>query len=151
MPAEYQTICKLPLEDGARCGHVIASNKKGAIELPALGSAPSDRAKNLVQAIIGHMMKKHPAQLAATMMNLAEQFIGYQALTFTECQEPGVPAFLNQFAAHLASISIVPVSDESLETIIGRMNFTQEDPRRAEVLAGMKYLRDFMSRRGVTG
>ena len=143
---KYRTVCKILLEDGARCGHVIVTAPE--MKVPEIGSPTDEKVKVFVQAIAGHMMKKHP-QLAAMMMNTWEQFLGHQALCFTDSEDPNVPLFMVQYSAYLASVSIVTVSDEALETLVGQMDFTLEDPRRAQVIQGMKYLRDFMSRKVV--
>lgn len=146
MPGKYQTVCKIPLEDGARCGHVIVTAPE--MKVPEIGSPTDEKVKTFVQAIVAHMMKKHP-QFAGTLMNVWEQFLGFSALGFTDSEDPNVPLFMAQYSAYLASISIVTVSDEALETLVGRMDFTMDDPRRAQVVQGMKYLRDFMSRKVV--
>lgn len=143
---KHQTICKISLEDGARCGHVIVTAPE--MKVPEIGLPTDEKVKAFVQAIAGHMMKKHP-QLAAIMMNTWEQFLGHQALCFTDSEDPNVPLFMAQYSAYLASISIVTVSDEALETLVGRMDFTLDDPRRAQVIQAMKYLRSIMSRQVV--
>jgi hypothetical protein len=147
---KYITRCNVPIEDpgspgGKRpCGAEIVIT--AGIKPPELGEAPETKTKAFVQAIVGHLMKKHPP-LAAAAMNMMEQFLAFQVVGFTMSADPGCVQFMASFADALCRMSTLPVSDRAIEEVVAMMGFTMDDPQRSKVIQAMQYVRNFQLRK----
>jgi hypothetical protein len=147
MPNKYTTRCNIPIldEDGKPtriCGMEIVVTP--GIKVPELGREPDPKTKAFVQAIVGHMMKKHPA-VAAASMNMMEQFLSYSVVGLTQCEDPGAVQFMASFAAYLCQLSTLPVTDEMIEELIKRM--PTEEPSWDDIRKALTYVRNFQLRK----
>jgi hypothetical protein len=152
---KYTTRCNIPIldEDGKPirlCGMEIVVTP--GIKVPELGGEPDPKTKAFVQAIVGHMMKKHPA-VAAASMNMMEQFLSYSVVGLTQCEDPGAVQFMASFAAYLCQLSTLPVTDEMIEELVKRILSRPEvmepmsDTSIAELRKALTYIRNFQIRK----
>jgi hypothetical protein len=144
MAQKYTTRCNIPDAEGHPCGQEIVITP--GLDVPEIGAVPAPKTKVFVQAIVSHMMKKHPP-LAALAMNSMEQFLAYFTIGFTQSQDPGVLTFMALFAEHLAKLSTIPVTDQMIVELVTRMGLAMEDPQRQKIIEAMGYVRDFQLRR----
>ena len=140
---KYRTYCNIPV-DGHPCGQEIVIAP--AMNVPTLGMESDDKAKALVRAVVAHLVKKHPPLGAATMA-LWEQYLGYIALGFTQSEDANIAEYMAKYAAHLCQIATVPVTDNMIVEMVTRMGYTMEGPQREKIIAGIKYVRDFSTRK----
>jgi hypothetical protein len=147
---KYTTHCNVPIEDpdspGGRrpCGMEIVYTP--GIKPPELGEVPEAKTKAFVQAIVGHLMKKHQP-LAAVSMNMMEQFLAYSVVGLTQSDDPGVVQFMAAFADYLCKLSTLPVTNEMIVELVTRMGLTMEDPQRQKIIEAMQYVRNFQVRK----
>lgn len=143
---KYTTRCNIPIldENGKPtrvCGQEIVVS--GGIKVPELGAVPDPKTKAFVQAIVGHLMKKHPP-IAAASMNMMEQFLAYSVVGLTQSEDPGAVQFMASFAAHLCQLSTMPVTDEMIEGLI--MQFPNH-PTPETLRHALTYVRNFQLRK----
>jgi hypothetical protein len=141
---KYTTYCNIPNESGHPCGMAVAVTN--GIVTPELGATPQDKTKAYVQAIVGHLMKKHPAH-AQHALNTMEQFLAFTAVGFSQTEDPGAISFMAHFAEYLCRISTIPVTDQMIEELVARMGMTMEDPMRPKIIEAITYVRNFQLRK----
>lgn len=144
MAQKYTTRCNIPDAEGHPCGQEIVITP--GLDVPEIGAVPAPKTKAFVQAIVGHMMKKHPP-LAALAMNSMEQFLAFFVMGFTQCEDPGALTFMALFAEHLCKISTIPVTDQMIVELVTRMGLTMEDPQRQGMIGALTYVRNFQLRK----
>jgi hypothetical protein len=144
MAQKYSTRCHISDAEGNVCGQEIVLT--AGIKVPEIGQEPEVKTKAFVQAIVGHLMKKHPGHAAFAMATM-EQFLAYSVVGMTQSEDPGCMLFMARFAEYACKISALPVSDNMIVGLVTRMELTTEDPQRAKIIQAMQYIRDFQVRR----
>lgn len=139
---EFKTYCNIPDSAGVPCGEFIA--KTSGLPAPEVGQEPATITKKFVQAIIAHLMHKHPSH-AAFAMNTMEQYLAFAAVGLTRSEDPGVTIFMAQFADYLCKLALLPVTDEMIVDLVARMGLTMEDPQREKIIKAMTYVRNFQA------
>ena len=141
----YVTYCNIPDENTKDpCGAQIVVTS--GIEVPEIGLPPASNTKKYVEAIVGHMMKKH-AGACQFALNSMEQFLAFVSLGFVRSEDPACAMFQHQFAQHLAQMSALPITDNAIYELVTQMGFTMEDPQREKVIGALRYVRDFQLRK----
>ena len=145
MPNEqrYRVLCRLPGPNGKPCGKEICTAPQ--MTVPEMGEIPDKNAQALVQAIMGHMQKKHEMHLAG-MMGAWQQFLGFNSLGYIMSEDPKVMEFMAVFGSQLRRMVCPPVSDSDIEAIVAGIGFTMEDPLRAKTLQALKNFRDLFTK-----
>lgn len=141
---KYSTRCNIADAEGHICGQEIVIT--AGIKAPEPGEPSDPKTKGFVQAIVAHLMKKHPA-MAAANMNLMEQFLAYSVIGLTSAEDPNVLGFMARFAEFLCRMSAMPVSDDMILQLVAHMGMTMDDPQREKVIGAMTYLRNFQIRK----
>lgn len=141
---KYTTYCNIPTAEGQACGAAIAVT--AGMLVPEVGAKPQDKTKQFIQAIMGHLMKRHSGA-AGLALNTMEQFLAFTALGFTRSEDPGVSIFMAHFAEYLCRIATLPVSDDAIVELVARMGLTMEDPQRAKIIEAITYVRNFQLRK----
>jgi hypothetical protein len=141
---KFTTYCNIPDAEGHPCGAAIAVTT--GILAPEIGASPQDKTKSFVQAIVGHMQKKHPGHCQHAL-NTMEQFLAFTSVGFTQTEDPGALSFMAHFAEYLCKISTLPVSDDMIVELVTRMGITMEDPQRQKLIEAITYVRNFQLRK----
>jgi hypothetical protein len=128
-------ICQIP-----ECGKEIC--QAPPMTIPGINADPDKNAKQVVEAISNHLMRKHQIGFWGDW----QQFLGYMNLGTVRSDDPAVSQFMAQFAARLCAVSCIRVSDDQIVSLVAQMGFTMEDPMRLKVIEGMRRLRDVVSR-----
>jgi hypothetical protein len=141
---KYTTYCNIPDAEGHPCGMAIVVTP--GILVPEIGNPPQEKTKQYVQAIVGHLMRKHAAH-GQHALNTMEQFLAYTVVGFSQTEDPGALAFMAHFAEYLCRISTIPVTDQMIEELVARMGMTMEDPMRPKIIEAITYVRNFQLRK----
>ena len=152
---KYTTRCNIPILDengkpSRVCGMEIVVS--GGIKVPELGAVPDPKTKAFVQAIVGHLMKKHPP-VAAASMNMMEQFLAYSVVGLTQSDDPGAVQFMASFAGYLCQLSTMPVTDEMLQDLVKRIvsrpgvTLAMDSAALVEFHKALTYVRNFQLRK----
>lgn len=138
---KYKYICRIPGPDRKPCGKLVC--EAPAMILPQINAEPDKHAKQVVEAISNHLMRKHSIGFWGDW----QQFLGYMCLGTIESEDAAVTQFLAQFAARLCQVSCIRITDDQIIGQVAALGFTMDDPQRSKVIEAMKQLRDVVSRR----
>jgi len=141
---KYRTICNIPDAEGKPCGCVIALTD--GIKIPKGGEEPARKTLQFIDLINSHIKNKHP-DVAKASERTDMFFVGFLRLARTISEDPNVQPFITEFAQYLQLLVCFPASDDFILGLVGKMEFTMDDPQRQKVIDGMRVLRDFILRR----
>jgi len=128
------------LVEGQPCGKLIAECPP--MKVPQVGDAPDKNSQKLVQAVVTHLATKHGVNLLDTW----QQFLGFLALAHIRSEDPGYLQFWNEYAAFLAHIVCLPMSDEYIAAAVHGVA-TDGKLDEQKTVEMVKYIRDFMTRK----
>lgn len=136
----YPTKCRLPLNDGTPCKFTLID---APMSIPVIGEQPGSRILRYMEALMKHCSKKHPE--AFTLANVhGQMFFGYLTTGNFTVIDPAIIEMRKQFENQLRRYATpAAVTDDEIESALGAMQFTMEDPQRDKVKFAMQGLRDY--------
>ena len=132
----YTTRCRLPKADGTPCGFTLTDHS-----LEIIGQ-PNARTQQYIQELGKHLAKKHPQEFQFGSLT-AQKFVEYMIVSAFQTEDPAVQNAKKQTEMLSRRTLGPPITDDQIEQFVGAMSMTLEDPRRADVLMGLKKMRDY--------
>jgi hypothetical protein len=131
---KYSTTCRIP-----GCGHAVLDHP---LNVQIIGQ-PDARIQNFIAALMKHLAKKHPQELAQ-IQGISQFFMGWLAIGQYETQDPALLQTIQGFGAQLRKMAALkPIADAELEGATAALGFTMEDPKRELVLAALRNVRAY--------
>jgi hypothetical protein len=134
----YTTRCKLFRPDGSPCGFQVTDNPLDAMVV----GQPDRRTMKFMQAIMEHTAKRHKDAL-----ELAQQlqgfFLGWLMIGNFDAPDPAIQNVKLGFEADMRRRFTPLVSDADIESSLGAMGLTMDDPHREPFRKALQHMRDF--------
>ena len=136
---KHITKCRLKRPDGEPCGHQVLDHP---LNVQIVGQ-PDARMHTFMGALMRHVEKRHP-DAWSQIQGIWHFFLGFLVMGQYETADPAIIETIQQFGAQLRRIvQLAPVTDAEFEGVLAHVGFTQEDPKRAEMLTALKNLQAY--------
>jgi hypothetical protein len=134
----YTTKCKLQ-KNGGPCGFPIIDHP---MNVEIVGQ-PDARVQRFIGVLMSHLQKSHK-EAWITMQATSQQFFGWLALTAFDSPDPNIQGAQKFVANSLRRMLCGPmVTDGEIESFVGALPLTMEDPNRQHVLNAIRHMRDY--------
>jgi len=135
----YPTKCRLTDKDGKPCKFTLTD---APLSVEIIGQ-PDARVQRYIQELMKHAAKKHPE--AFQLANLHGQFfMAYLTLGNYDASDPAISQTRKKFEDQLRRYATPhAVTDDEIESALGALQFTLEDPKREAVKFALRHLRDY--------
>ena len=104
---------------------------------------PDARAQRFIGVLMKHLNEKHP-EAAQVLNSTVAHFAGWLAITAFDTPDPRFADAKQKVEYGLRRMVCGPeVSDSDIETVLGRLEFSQDDPHLKGVQFELQNLRDY--------
>lgn len=135
----HATKCRLMKADGTPCGFTVTDHP---MNVEIIGQ-PDARAQRFIEALMKHTAKKHPEAFQLAQMH-GQFFFAYLTLGLFECPDPALMNTRAKFEQQLRRyVTPHAVTDDEIESALGALKFTMEDPKRDAVKFALRHLRNY--------
>ena len=135
----YPTKCRLLDKDGKPCKFTLVDSP---LSVEIIGQ-PDARVQRYISELMKHAAKKHPEASQLAMLH-GQFFMAYLTLGNYEASDPAILQTRKKFEDQLRRYATPhAVTDDEIESALGAMQFTLEDPQREKVKFALQHLRDY--------